>query len=122
VIGSATPTETLGGFATSSPIEQVQIHDARGLDGAISAAFSPTDAHTFGRVPPSGRLFSSDATLNRSRFGSPHFLPVALLITVTVALVAFRAASEAVTVRRLGPFFNSIAVVLHEDVSKLAAP
>ena len=47
---------------------------------------------------------------------------VALLITVSVAVVVFRAASDAVTVRRLGPFFKLIAAVLHKEVSTRAAP
>ena len=123
-MGSARPMETLRGFATSRRIEQVQIHDARSFDEAISAAFSPTNAHRVGRRPVFRRLYSSDATLTRSsvRDRARYFLPVALLITVSVALVELLAASEAVTVRRLGPFFKSIAAVLHEEVSSLAMP
>jgi hypothetical protein len=60
--------------------------------------------------------------LQSGELSKPYFLRVALLITVSVAVVAFRAASEAVTVRRLGPFFRSIAGVLHEEVPTLAAP
>ena len=51
-----------------------------------------------------------------------YFLPVTLLVTVKVVLAAFPAASAAVTVRRLGPFFRSIEETLHDDVPNAAAP
>jgi hypothetical protein len=51
-----------------------------------------------------------------------YFFPVTLLTTVNVALLVFPAASAAVTVRRLGPLFKSIAETLHDDVPNVAAP
>ena len=81
----------------------------------------------FGRTTVAGcfarTLAASTMIRNgRCRLARDYFFPVTLLITDSVALPEFPAASIAVTVRRLSPFFNSIAETLHDDVPKLAAP